>query len=235
MSSFVTHDGGIDNSANFVSLRPDIHQCFDRRWFAIVPKVVGAGLGSPQYVTHILSDEAAEIWPIYHNTLVQYLPLQSRPYLFAHFAWAILFHVKSFITQDEPRNVVKISVSTDADGNREIERKTEFLTGKQLADLYGGGGSRSASSKRKAGGSNADDGDSIMGSSNENSDVDMEDPENFWGTLTNRCERREGRRRNQISSETVPDTLSEDEGSGDKTGERPIASQDSLEMVVRLK
>lgn len=37
------------------------------------------------------------------------------------------------------RNVIKISVLTDAEGNREIERKAELLTGKQLADLYGGG------------------------------------------------------------------------------------------------
>ena len=41
----------------------------------------------------------------------------------------------------------------------------------------------------------ADDGDSIMESYDENSNVDMEDPENFQGTSTNRRERREGRRK----------------------------------------
>jgi hypothetical protein len=87
-------------AANRVPLRPDMHGSFDKRWFAIVPKatVTEGGGQTFQYVTHILSDCAAELWPEYHNTLVQYIDQRSRPYLLARFAWAILLNVKPFVT-----------------------------------------------------------------------------------------------------------------------------------------
>jgi hypothetical protein len=56
----------------------------------VVPKIAGAGAASlpPQYVAHGLSSGAAEYWAIYHNSVVQYLDDNARPYLFARFAWA---------------------------------------------------------------------------------------------------------------------------------------------------
>lgn len=59
----------INSDVNLLPLRPDMHVYFDKRWLVIVPKVArvedGAGarttLPSPQYVTHILSGEAAEL------------------------------------------------------------------------------------------------------------------------------------------------------------------------------
>ncbi|OJD20546.1 hypothetical protein ACJ73_08120 [Blastomyces percursus] len=50
MSKYCTNLGDIDDSVNIVSLRPDIHRCFDKRWFVIAPKVAGGG-GAPEVVT----------------------------------------------------------------------------------------------------------------------------------------------------------------------------------------
>jgi HNH endonuclease len=59
----------IDDPANILPLKVDLHRCFDKRWFAIVPKSMEIPApDSSQYVTHILLKEAAELWPIYHNT-----------------------------------------------------------------------------------------------------------------------------------------------------------------------
>ena len=88
----------IDNLANILPLKKDMHHCFDNRWFVIVPNIVEVeGISAttspqplPQYVTHIISSDANELWPTCHNILVQSLNGRSRAYLFAHFAWAIL-------------------------------------------------------------------------------------------------------------------------------------------------
>jgi hypothetical protein len=167
MDRYGTDIRDIDNPANIVQLRPDIHKCFDKRWFAIVPKIAGdleASGTCPQYTAHLLSGNAAELWPQCHNVIVQYLHPRSKPYLFARFAWAVLLWAKHFIVAGFGRNVYRIQVSTDAasSGNLAIQRKEEFLSGKELQKWYGGGGSKTATPrKRKAGdisGAN-DDGD----------------------------------------------------------------------------
>ncbi len=61
----------IDDPANILPLKVDLHRCFDKRWFAIIPKSMETPAPySSQYVTHILLKEAAELWPTYHNTCV---------------------------------------------------------------------------------------------------------------------------------------------------------------------
>ncbi|KAG5289480.1 hypothetical protein I7I48_08813 [Histoplasma ohiense] len=139
----------IDNPANLLPLTPDILKCFDKRWFVIVPKIAGGGgahetdngTRSARYVSHILSE--AEYWPTYHNTIVQYLESDSRPYLFARFAWAILLSVKPFVTNGEPLNVIRLEVSTGAEETQKVWT-AEFLSGAQLKANYSGGGSKSA-------------------------------------------------------------------------------------------
>jgi hypothetical protein len=130
----------IHNSANIFSLRRDIHTCFDNRHFTIVPKAFVLTLGPPQYVVHVLSNNkiAAEYWPICHHCLVENLPIFCRPYLFARFAWAILFNVKPFVTSGIPRHVV---VQTEGKDN-DVEYSEKVLDGAQLIASHGGGGSQ---------------------------------------------------------------------------------------------
>jgi len=186
----------INNLINIAPLKADLHKCFDDRWFAIVPKVIETTTShSPQYVTHILRMQAAELWPAYHNITIQHLDKMARPYLFARFAWAILLQVKPFITSGFSRYVIRISTS-DED---KIEYKQEHLSGLQLQNYYGGGGSQAATPLKRKTGSVADEDDPV-GSSSEDSDVDMD---NDWDDMTSEWQQQGKETRKQKSSETT--------------------------------
>jgi hypothetical protein len=81
--------------------------------------------------------------------------------------------VKSFITTDTPRNVIRIHVSTNTDGDEMIYRKAGFLSGKQLMNSYGGGGTKGATpQKRKLEpGSAAEEDRNLVESSEDNEDT----------------------------------------------------------------
>lgn len=202
--------GDIHNPANLLLLKSDIHKCFDNRCVVIAPKVLRAvsEAGSPRYMTHILLDDAAELWPTYHNTLVQYLHIRSAPYLFARFAWAVLLSVKRFITTNNPRYIIRLDASTDANGIQRVKYEKQLLNGQQLNNLYGGGGSKAATPmKRKSqGGSTVDDG----GDDESSSECGIEDSEALWDIdmmdvwAERGIKRRQGRQ--ESSDETVPDT-----------------------------
>jgi hypothetical protein len=186
----------IHNSGNILSLRRDIYTCFDNRLLTILPKAFAPTPGSPQYIVHFLSnnDIAAEYWPTYHHCLVQYLSMCSRPYLFARFAWAILFNVKKFVTSGITRHVV---VRTGGkDGKVEYDKKV--LNGAQLIASYGDGGSRGskASGKRSRTDSMMEIDEDSLESSSEDWNMD-----NTWVTGW----RGEKRRQQYSSEETAPD------------------------------
>ena len=208
MGRYGTGIGDINNPANILPLRSDIHKCFDNRWVVIAPKVQRAavGAGSPRYMTHILWEDAAELWPTYHNTLVQYLHMRSAPYLFARFASAVLLSVKRFITTNTPRYVIRVEVSTDVNGIQQTKYEKQLLNGQQLNNLYGGGGSKAATpiKIKPQGGSTVDyDGESSSEGGIEDSegiwDIDMKD---VWAERGEKG--RQGRQ--ESSDETVPDT-----------------------------
>ncbi|KKZ66495.1 hypothetical protein EMCG_07775 [[Emmonsia] crescens] len=203
----------IKDPVNLVTLRADIHKYFDKRWFVVVPKIPGAG-GPVQYVSHVLSVNAGEIWPKYHNVLVQYLDSESRPYLFARFAWAILLFARPFVTMGFPRQVIQLHVSTDAD-NVQVNWKAQFFSGEPLKSLYGEGGSKSAA-PRKSRFVSESVADEDIESSETNDDTD-----NVWDNWESR-----NRRHQQISAETAP----EEEVTFPKTGE--LAASVEREDVV---
>lgn len=194
--------GTIHDSANILPLRRDLHACFDSRLFVIFPKAFTATPGSPQYVVYFIQQNeiAAEYWSSTHHCLVQNLSPRSRPYLFARFAWAILFHVKQFITVGYERRVV---IRIDKPGTTECEEKV--LSGEQLIAAYGSGGSRDsrASSKRKGADSMMEEDEDWTESSSEDCDMD--------GLWDNGWEGRVTKRREQHSSEeTAPDAEAAD-------------------------
>ncbi|PGH29520.1 hypothetical protein GX50_07729 [[Emmonsia] crescens] len=211
MSQYGRDLGDIDDSANLLSLRSDIHKCFDNRWLVIVPKVAGGGgtfdtdtsSRSARYVSHILSRRAAEYWPTYHNTVVQYIENESGPYLFARFAWAVLLLVKAFVTSGYPRHVIRVQELTDVE-DIETAWKEELLSGAQLRASYSGGGSKSATKKRK---SELLEEEDDLAESSEDSNIGM--GSDIWDNVMDEWEAR-GQRRKQISSETAPEIIAED-------------------------
>ncbi|KAF4624778.1 hypothetical protein G7Y89_g13391 [Cudoniella acicularis] len=183
MSRYGVGLSDIDNTVNILPLRKDIHYCFDNRWFVIVPEITKietrSATPSIQYITHIISRDAAGIWPIYHNTLVESLHNSSCAYLFARFAWAILFRVKSFVIKGCPRYVIRIH--KDEEGN--IEYKAEHCTGMMLSSKYSGGGSQAAIPKKRKLGSVANDEENPIESSGEDSDISIEEMDGLWDVM----------------------------------------------------
>jgi len=166
----------IDDEANILPLRKDLHKCFDDKWFAFVPDIVETGseeAASP-YVSCILSMPAAQLWPTYHNIIVRHLHPRSRPPLFARFAWAVLLKVKPFVTSGPARKVIRLSFNDKGEAEYNIER----LTTTELRRLYGGGGRRSVSArgkKRKRGTDDTTQDESAFPSSDDDNDIDLDE------------------------------------------------------------
>ncbi|KAL7781692.1 hypothetical protein V8C37DRAFT_398130 [Trichoderma ceciliae] len=223
------YGGGIDNEANILRMRKDLHNCFDNRWFAIVPKTT---LNGAQYVTHILPKKAAEIWPTYHNVGIQLLPTESRPYLFARFAWAILLQVKAWITIGIPRNVIRVQVDKE---KGTFEYKMESIAGPQLQFLYGGGGSKAATPmKRKYQDIQEEFEDNFSGELSSGSDLDI-GADDYWNMETEESgQRRSVNRRQESSDDTIPDAtlrLPEDiQKELERAAADLIAAQDAQEL-----
>lgn len=72
-------------------------------------------------MTHILSRKAAGLWPDCHNIIPRSLNEETRPYLFADFAWTILLWGQN--VHHGPSNISRYLRSlyrrhTNRDGNR---------------------------------------------------------------------------------------------------------------------
>ncbi|KAL2755981.1 hypothetical protein ACRALDRAFT_210879 [Sodiomyces alcalophilus JCM 7366] len=137
---------GINDEANLLPMKSDIHVCFDKRWFVIVPKTASTISSEPQYVTHIISPEAEEFSPIYQDTIVR-PRTRSKHFLFVRFAWAILLRAKPFLLRDEKRWVLQVS-GVDEDGK--LQHVREEMSGQRLQQIYGGGGSCSATPMKRS-------------------------------------------------------------------------------------
>ncbi|KAI0401064.1 hypothetical protein F4802DRAFT_581677 [Xylaria palmicola] len=160
MSEYGTHHD-IDQSANKINLRNDIHAAFDDHWFTIVPK-----LGS--YAIHVLSAtkiSTREFSTHFHNLPVLQqseqppatgIPIDIPPeFLYARFARAVLLLLKPFVAQSPvSRRVARYTVRQSPGNELGAVLRTyiEWLSSEDLHQQYGGGGTRSASpSKRKRG------------------------------------------------------------------------------------
>ncbi|KKZ61392.1 hypothetical protein EMCG_03998 [[Emmonsia] crescens] len=207
----------INTSANLLPLRADVHKIFDKRWWAIVPKI-GPDGGAPKYVSHILHAQAGEVFPEHHNVEVQYLHQLSRPYLFARFAWAVLISTKWFVTSGMGRKVVRLQAASDDTPTW----LTMSLPGEQLKSLYLAGGSRSATPQKKRRTTDTPAEEEMESSDSSCSD----DDEDVWDAL-----QRRNRRLQQTSSstETAPDV-----GTTLKSVGEAVAPVEEEEMVSGL-
>ncbi|KAI0423398.1 hypothetical protein F5Y09DRAFT_327483 [Xylaria sp. FL1042] len=147
------HD--VNQHANKITLRHDIHYAFDSHLFAIVPK-------HDHYVVHQLHATTAstmEFASTYHNHMVQQPRDVAPEFLLARFARAVLMLAKPFIAQSPVRRHVARFGIVDSGGAEDEDRdggadaygtRLEWLSPAQLYKEYGGGGTKSASpSKRK--------------------------------------------------------------------------------------
>ncbi|KZL87264.1 hypothetical protein CI238_12888 [Colletotrichum incanum] len=155
MSRYGVDMRDVNDSRNLIRLRTDIHRCFDTRLFSIVPKPEFASAISsdtwstttaPAYVLHVFGTNVGEFSGLYHNIRFQYLDNTSREFLFARLAWTISILVKPFVLAGMHRCVVRCRSNKGVG----FEWKAEELSGSDLSNYYGGGGSRSASPKKRS-------------------------------------------------------------------------------------
>ncbi|OAA66802.1 hypothetical protein SPI_01378 [Niveomyces insectorum RCEF 264] len=136
----------IGSLSNLVRLRSDLHSLFDQHHYAFVPKKRPDAEGR-SFVFHVCHKDATEYGSDMQNTLVQYLPSDCRPLLFARFAWTVLLLVNPFVANGVER-VVRVRAADGSDAKYE----TIPLSAPKLRKKYGGGGSLAATSlKRKRG------------------------------------------------------------------------------------
>lgn len=87
----------VDDTANALTLRADVHQLFDSATFVFAPKQ-GA------WVAHFLVP-TADLGPEYHNTIVD-IPRSVHPaHILARLAWAVFPQVRNFLIRGEKRLV----------------------------------------------------------------------------------------------------------------------------------
>ncbi len=86
------------------------------------------------------------MWPTYHTVLVGSLPTHSEAYLFARFAWAVIFQTKPFVIEGQRRHIFRIC----RDEAGETKYKKEYRTRAELEEAYGDGGSKTATPKSKS-------------------------------------------------------------------------------------
>lgn len=87
----------IDDVTNAITLRTDVHQLFDRKYFVFVPK-----LG--KWVAHFLKRTSLP-GPYNHNREMPGGPDVSTQYLLARVAWAILPLSNAFLATSNSRTV----------------------------------------------------------------------------------------------------------------------------------
>lgn len=132
-----------EDSANLANLRGDIHTWLDARGWTIAPKATPDGY---RYVANVLDTvQAPEFFSWYHNVQLRLSGRQPSEYIFARFAWTIIQLVKPFVLSLSPRAVVHVQT----DPEKAVTWVVETMQFDQLDQLYGGGGSRSASPNKR--------------------------------------------------------------------------------------
>ncbi|SLM33288.1 HNH nuclease [Lasallia pustulata] len=110
MFSYITNptlpsDRSLDDTANALLLRQDLHTQFDANKFVFVPKKGGDTAGSESVVTHFLAP-IRELGMLHHNVRLKPIPNVGPEFLFARFALAIFKLSERFLTAGVDRNLL---------------------------------------------------------------------------------------------------------------------------------
>jgi hypothetical protein len=165
--------GNIDDEANIITLRADLHLLFDQRRFAIAPKPSAAVLNPDSAATssvssvegrfaltiHVLNDDEGtdEFSDLYHNVAIQPNAVEklAREFVFARFAWSLFPLLQGFLETPAPRRLAVISKAYEngvwlSRVPSDVARpQAEWMNYEQyLRHLHQRGESRSGSRKR---------------------------------------------------------------------------------------
>ncbi|MCJ1299235.1 hypothetical protein MMC08_002027 [Hypocenomyce scalaris] len=140
----------VDNPANALLLRADLHITFDKPKFVFVPKP--AVDGEPQFAVHLV-EPSRELESLYHNRALQGLGV-SPELLFARFAWTIFPWLAGFLKGRIPRC---LQLSVRIDGATENEIPPPLLASSEQCESFLVKSSKSRNSTPKKRGRAEDD------------------------------------------------------------------------------
>lgn len=95
----------LDDTANALLLREDLHTQFDANKFVIVPKMEVGSAGTASIVTHLLMP-IRELGMLHHNVRLKPILNVRMEFLFARFALAIFRHFEQFLMGGVDRNIL---------------------------------------------------------------------------------------------------------------------------------
>lgn len=97
----------LDDTANALLLREDLHTQFDANKFVFVPKKGADAAGSASIVTHLLLP-SRELGMLHHNVRLKPILNVHPAFLFARFALSIFRFAEAFLTQGVDRNILGV-------------------------------------------------------------------------------------------------------------------------------
>ncbi|KAH8589098.1 hypothetical protein B0O99DRAFT_692824 [Bisporella sp. PMI_857] len=118
----------VDNPANALLLRADMHIAFDKPSFVLVPKPVNVEL--QQFVLHLF-EPSREFESLYHNRAMQSLEVNVE-FLFARFAWTIFPLLASFLKCKVQR---RLRLSTTINEANSAEMTPIFASAEQCENF----------------------------------------------------------------------------------------------------
>lgn len=93
----------IDDPANVILMREDLHTSFDQHGFVFVPKA--AENEAPNLVIHLLKD-SQELGKLYHNTKLHSIEGVAPEFLFTRLAWSVFPLLQGFLAAGVSRDLL---------------------------------------------------------------------------------------------------------------------------------
>ncbi|ESZ98361.1 hypothetical protein SBOR_1239 [Sclerotinia borealis F-4128] len=110
----------MEDTANALLLRQDLHYQFDTHTFVFVPKKVRGKEETP-FVTHLLVP-SQELGILHHNMRLKPILDVDIAFLFARFAWSIFSLLSDFIDIGVKRTLIGTTISTESGDTNESVR-----------------------------------------------------------------------------------------------------------------
>lgn len=163
------HSNVYDCPSNQILLDCSLHTAMDKRLWAFTPRhqrFAVQTISLPESLTH---DALSEFVHEYHGRYLRPEAMRGTEveYLFARFAWAVLYLVKEFILLARPK-ITLARYRVWEDGATRV--KEQDMLAKDVDLLYGGGGTRSATPRKRSRISSSDQGQDEVESSDQGQD-----------------------------------------------------------------
>ncbi|KUI66624.1 hypothetical protein VM1G_02541 [Cytospora mali] len=136
--------GDINSASNRVYLDCSLHDAMDKRIWAFAPRHGRFVVQTIAFSRNLAYEHFCEFVHEYHG---RNMTNSGRvEYIFARFAWAVLYLVKTFLLLPRQQTLLaRFRIWEDG----ALQEKEEYLAPREINQLFGGGGSRSASSRKR--------------------------------------------------------------------------------------